>query len=1118
MRRLLSLTLVLVMCWSMVYVLIPVREASAVETGTAALKGERYTVDWVIPEIKTDTKVVSDTGIGGLDSLSGLSYEVLGYVSPKYPDSHATDKVYEGDELISGGAELLDGTKGTNHFLNDPWVGIYGDEDNGLLIDLGASEHTNLSTVTLNFLSDPELGIFLPSKITVATSADGSTFNLVGCVDPNEDVTGELSASMVGSNGVTSDYYVPTEYASVCYDVSITPGKLFSGQYMLLVFEHDKGNDGFVRNWTFLSEIGVSTSGEAQMPTFSDQIEAITVYDKPTDDSAYDVNVALNSTYQIIGALGGGRFSDTNRTELTDGVNGNGNIETDSEYISVTPSSSEFAVQINLGNVTDNINAFTLSGVGGSSTDYAVPSAVKLYGSEDGDTYYSVDVSAITPSQNGSAYSLSFTLSDSAKAFTARYLTFVFTASTTVAIDEFTVVTTNKAEIKENVALDATYKYLLKTAGSASFNDDYWTGAKSVSDLPALDTYGTGDLNNGISATGTFIDPAWVGYNYVASTGDYVDIVFDLGKSVKGINSVNFKLLEYTSTSTTTNCSVPDKFTVFYSDNEGSFSTVASAVGTKTDTLVVNPTLNRKQIYYTYTATPNSVTARYIMVRIPKDKKELHIDEIQIWTGTLDQTTTEEPEYETINYLGFGTDAKNVAMSGVWFDCFTITDLYLEQGTYQVDEQTYRARVSNYLTAMVEGGINTIMLHARSHGDALYGDYTFDSVSPYSKRYTGSTVAISTYDAFEVFLDMAHEVGLSVHAWVNPLRIGYASDLDTYDDKYAVKKIYNGTYQGETHGDFVGKSSDNLYWLNIGYESVRLHIIDTVMEIVNNYDVDGIIMDDYFYPSGATTAFDSECAEAYRSANNISDTSFNLGNWRRENTNMLVRALYKRIKNAKSDVLFGISPAGNITDYENSYNYTTMYADVRKWCQETWTDSDEVTYKYMDYISPQLYWAPESQFASVSRYRWNRNNYVISGYLGDWCAFDYDHDNDGYNDVNLVVSLGLYQNFEDSVDSAYISDNVVYDQLELMRKYLLDKTRSYNPVNSSGQGISPVFGQILYRSHNLYDDLSKNVLEDPSGWATNDVLTDLRNKEIRDQLKAYWQGTLTPKASSASEE
>lgn len=1084
MRRLLSLALALVMCWSVVYVLVPARDASAVETGNATLTGERYTVDWTIPEIGSGDMTTAGTPSSGGDSIEGLNYEILGYVSPKYPDNRATN------DSEDGVGELVDGTKASNHFLNDPWVGLYGNENNAVVIDLGAF-YTNISDITISLLSDPELGIFLPSKITVASSADGVTYNEVGVVNT---MTGTHSNGTV----MDSDYSVPTEYESVLYDATYGSGTLFKGQYLLLVFEHAKGADGFDRYWTFISEIDVKTSGSAVIDDFSD-VEPMTLYAKPNGADVYEVNVALNSSYQIIGSTGTGQFADTGRIELTDGdYKVHTDINTSNSFVSIEPTNASLGIQLDLGVLTKNISGIAVSGFGGGSNGYAVPTSIELYASVDRETYYSVGLATISQSVNGTDYTVSYDVT-SDKAFTARYLTLIVSASGMVMFDEVMVITTNASEPIKDVALDGQYKYLLKTA-STSFNDNVWTGSKGNDGLPTLNTYAKGDLNNGISATGTFLDPAWVGYNYSGAASDYVDIVFDLGEEIEGINNVSFKLLEYTNSSTTTACSVPESFTVFYSNTADSFNSTASVTGTvgdgDYDMLIVNSTENRRQVYYTYVAAPNNVTARYIMVRIPKAKRELHIDEIKISTGNIAPTPEADGEYTPLNYD---------TISGVWLDIWNIPDLYLLQGTYQADEYTYRDRVSNYLTAMVEGGINTVMIHTRAHGDALYGDYTFDSISPVSKRYTGSVYAVSTYDAFEIFVEEAHKVGISVHAWINPLRLSNSTDLNAYDNKYDIKKFYLGEYNNVKRSDYAGTAGDSTYWLNIGYEVVRQHIVNSALEIVNNYDVDAIIMDDYFYPAGATAAFDEQCYNLYLE-NTEDNEEMGLGDWRRENTNMLVRALYKYIKQANPNVLFGISPAGNITNYENSYNYATMYADVKKWCEETWSDGSK-TYKYMDYISPQLYWPPADMFTADNKPFWLRNvGYAvrIDGYLGDWCSFNY------VDGVKLVISLDIssYSDTTGRYYSYYLNDNVVLNQLTIMRNNLLEGKRQYAPVDSNNKGVSSVYGQILFSSHGLYDDFSKNVNEDYTAWTTSAALTLQRSADIRNELKRYWQGTL----------
>lgn len=1077
MKKLLSIVLALLMCWSVFYGVLPVKEvAYAVETGTAALAGERYTYDWTIPEIGNNNVTTGSEGGTGTD-ITGMDYEILGYVSPKYGDDHPT----------TGTLELVDGTNGSRHFLNDPWVGLYGHEENAIIVNLN-NHYTNLSTVKLVMLSSPENGIFLPSDITIASSADGVTYNKVCGTDV------ATMRPIEGSNVSSSAYYVPTEYASVVYELIFAPN-LFSGSYVMIKFNHDVGAGSFGRYWTFVSEVDVQYSGSVIMPDFAG-VSEIATHDAPTTDP-YDVNAALYSNYQIVGTVGSGKFYDTGRTELSDGVLGGTDINAnDSNYVAITATDGKIALQIDLGVVQPDITSFELKGFLDSSTSYVAPSSVAVYASADNVDFYSVPItSAGTTTTDTVKYTQKYTVSGSNQAIAARYITIVIStdsASGVFCLDEFVVNNTNGSTEKVNWATGSTYKYIGNTA-NPSFNDDAWAGSKTDAGVPTLNTYSNGDLNNGIYATGNFQDSAWIAYNH-ASTGDtdYVDIIFDLGEIKTGINKVNFKLLDYTSGSTVSSCSVPEKFLVMYSNDDTSFNDATATTGGIEKIININTSANNRQDYVYYSASPNSVSARYILLRIFKGKNRLFIDEVEIWSGNVDPEEEVPGDYEPINQGFDGTSL----MSAVWLSCFDITDLYLLNGTYQVDEQTYRTRLGNYLTAMDNAGINTILIHARSHGDRLYGSINdeYTSISPYSKRYTGSTTTVSTYDAFEIFIEEAHKKNISIHAWVNPLRLGSPTDMADYAASFPIKQMQTGNYAGEYHTDYINVVA-NMYWLNIGYSSVRQYIVDSVMEIVNNYNVDGVVIDDYFYPAGATTDFDQECYNNYLETGTLS-----LAEFRRDNATVLMQQIYKAIKDVK-DIPFGISPAGNniaIDDgYYTSYNYTTMYADIRKWVTETWTDENNVEYPYMDYVSPQLYWPDDDKFAYVVSTWYNR----LDGLLIDWAELVYESET-----IKFMPSLGLYQakagayteyvNGQSVPQTDYKDANIIYDQLSLMYNYMVVK----QPKNYDGDYVNLVRGQILYNSATLYDDFSS-----PEGYYTDEYFTESYSNDIRWYLKTYWQ-------------
>ena len=151
------------------------------------------------------------------------------------------------------------------------------------------------------------------------------------------------------------------------------------------------------------------------------------------------------------------------------------------------------------------------------------------------------------------------------------------------------------------------------------------------------------------------------------------------------------------------------------------------------------------------------------------------------------------------------------------------------------------------------------------------------------------------------------------------------------DDRYAIKQWYNSD---TTNGTYLVYDSDTgYYWLSPAYSAVRELICSGVAEIIANYNVDGIHIDDYFYPT-TDKSFD-------KLAFQVSGRS-DLYQWRRDTVSLLVSDIYSTVKSCNPTVEFGVSPQGNIDN-----NLNKLYADVEKWCSEP---------GYLDYITPQIYY------------------------------------------------------------------------------------------------------------------------------------------------------------------
>lgn len=299
-------------------------------------------------------------------------------------------------------------------------------------------------------------------------------------------------------------------------------------------------------------------------------------------------------------------------------------------------------------------------------------------------------------------------------------------------------------------------------------------------------------------------------------------------------------------------------------------------------------------------------------------------------TTTL--TTTEEPpedvsEYidETLNILtqpSRYTALNYSAQKAVWF-----AFLDLEPMLKNASESDFRARVSEAFDNVVGLGCNTVYVHVRSHGDAYYPSGYY----PFTAAYSGTVGIAPDYDPLAVMITLAHERGLSFHAWINPMRTTSKEVFAQMPDHYTIKQWYNSD---ATKGTFMVYDKDtDFYWLSPAYPAVRELICNGVAEIVSRYDVDAIHIDDYFYPT-TSSSFDKAAFEASGETDRAA--------WRRSVVNTLVREIYSTVKSCNSTVLFGVSPQGNVDN-----NLNKLYADVEMWCR---------TPGYLDYIVPQIYY------------------------------------------------------------------------------------------------------------------------------------------------------------------
>lgn len=252
-------------------------------------------------------------------------------------------------------------------------------------------------------------------------------------------------------------------------------------------------------------------------------------------------------------------------------------------------------------------------------------------------------------------------------------------------------------------------------------------------------------------------------------------------------------------------------------------------------------------------------------------------------------------------------------------------------------ESAFRKAIGGVFDNCKALGLNTVYVHARSHGDAYYSSELY----PYTKYISGG------FDALSVMIDEAHKRGLSFQAWINPLRGCSAADAARENGYPMGKWIGGGTRAVNVNG---------YYYLNPAYDEVIKLIADGAYEIVSNYDVDGLHIDDYFYPT-TDASFDSA---AYNSSSYSTLSAFRFAN-----CDKLVSSLYSAVKRGNPNAVFGVSCQGSL---ENNYN--NMYADVKKWCADS---------GYVDYIMPQIYYGFKNSAQPFSECVKTWNNLASGG-------------------------------------------------------------------------------------------------------------------------------------------
>jgi len=261
------------------------------------------------------------------------------------------------------------------------------------------------------------------------------------------------------------------------------------------------------------------------------------------------------------------------------------------------------------------------------------------------------------------------------------------------------------------------------------------------------------------------------------------------------------------------------------------------------------------------------------------------------------------------------------------------------------------------LDRCAESNLNAVILQVRPAADALYES----KLEPWSYYLTGAQgkAPSPAYDPLHFWVDEAHKRGLQLHAWFNPFRAKQSGAK--YEDA--------PNHVSKTHPERV-REYGGMLWMDPGDPASRAQTLEVVLDVVRRYDVDGIHLDDYFYPYPVadpnTKAEIDFPDDASWSREHEGDDPKARADWRRENISRMVRELYEGIKKTKPHVMFGVSPFGiprpgkpkGVVGFDQ---YAKLYADTETWLQEGWCD----------YWTPQLYWkvdAPGQPYRPLLEY------------------------------------------------------------------------------------------------------------------------------------------------------
>ncbi|MEA5467972.1 glycoside hydrolase family 10 protein [Spirulina sp. 06S082] len=378
---------------------------------------------------------------------------------------------------------------------------------------------------------------------------------------------------------------------------------------------------------------------------------------------------------------------------------------------------------------------------------------------------------------------------------------------------------------------------------------------------------------------------------------------------------------------------------------------------------------------------------------------------------------------------------------GAWITSVWNVNFPSKQGLSAQEQQQELRAILDRLQSL---NFNAVIFQVRPEGDALYSS----AREPWSVWLTGiqGRPPEPFYDPLEFLVTEGHQRNIEVHAWFNPFRA-----------KTSKSEANKPPHFDALHPEAVYGYGDDR-WMDPGLEIVQNQTYEVILDVVRRYNIDGVHIDDYFYPYPITGQDfpDRVTYESYQQSGGTLD----VGAWRRENVNRIVKRLSEGIRATKPQLKFGIAPfgiyqPGKPPGIAGLDQFNALYMDPIKWLSEGW----------VDYLSPQLYWKIEQtkQSYPVLLQWWAENNpQNVHLYIGN-----------NLSRISTVTSSSPWsvEEFENQVKITRESKN---------KNVLGNIFYHVKPLMENMQNVNEAFKNRLYDRPALVPSLSRHLAKKPS--------------------------------------